>query len=102
MTETRLKRSLTTINLMLYFTLRQCWPMIAKELRISGLLMSMDRKSLWMRELGFAPTKTNEEMLLRAYEFYHQNRKAIERRTNVSAHNGCADMGVIRLLKWLS
>ena len=54
------------------------------------------------RELGFKPTKTNEEMLLRAYVFYHHNRKAIEHRTNVSAHNECADMGVIRLLKWLS
>ena len=54
------------------------------------------------KELGFQPTKTNEEMLLRAYEFYHQNRKAIEHRTNVSAHNECAKMGVIRLLKWLS
>lgn len=54
------------------------------------------------RELGFAPSKTNEEMLLRAYEYYHQNRKSIEHRTNVSAHNECADMGIIRLLKWLS
>ena len=54
------------------------------------------------RELGFKPTKTNEEMLLRAYQFYHQNRKIIENRTNVSAHNECAKMGVIRLLKWLS
>lgn len=54
------------------------------------------------KELGFVPTKTNEEMLLRAYEFYHQNRKVIEHRTNVSAHNECAKMGVIRLLKWLS
>lgn len=54
------------------------------------------------KELGFCPTKTNEEMLLCAYEFYHQNRKAIEHRTNVSAHNECAKMGIIRLLKWLS
>ena len=54
------------------------------------------------RKLGFQPTKTNEEMLLRAYEFYHRNREAIEHRTNVSAHNECAKMGIIRLLKWLS
>lgn len=53
-------------------------------------------------ELGFKPTKTNEEMLLYAYRFYHQNRKTIENRKNVSAHNECAKMGIIRLLKWLS
>jgi len=53
-------------------------------------------------KLGFTPTKTNEEMLLKAYEFYHENRKAIQRRKNVSAHNECAKMGIIRLLKWLS
>lgn len=53
-------------------------------------------------KLGFKPTRTNEEMLLYAYEFYHKNRKTIENRKNVSAHNEVAKMGVIRILKWLS
>lgn len=53
-------------------------------------------------KLGFVPTRTNEEMLLYAYQFYHNNRKNIENRKNVSAHNEVAKMGVIRLLKWLS
>lgn len=50
--------------------------------------------------LGFAPTLTNEEMLLKAYEFYHQNKKEILKRKDVSAHNSVAKMGIIKLLKW--
>lgn len=53
------------------------------------------------KKLGFAPTLTNEEMLLRAYEFYHRNRTEILNRKNVSAHNSVAKMGVIKILKWL-
>jgi len=53
-------------------------------------------------ELCWQPTLTNEEMLARAYEYYRENRAAIERRTGVSAHKQAAGMGVIRLLKWLS
>ncbi len=54
------------------------------------------------RELGWQPTLTNEEMMTKAYEYYHQNRKEIESRTDVSAHKQAAKMGIIRLLKWLS
>ncbi len=53
------------------------------------------------QKLGFAPTLSNEEMLLRAYEFYHQNKQEILTRKDVSAHNSVAKMGVIKLLKWL-
>jgi hypothetical protein len=53
-------------------------------------------------ELCWQPTLTNEEMLARAYVYYQENRRAIERRTGVSAHRQAANMGVIRLLKWLS
>lgn len=53
------------------------------------------------QKLGFAPTLKNEEMLLRAYEFYHQNKKEILNRKDVSAHNSVAKMGVIKILKWL-
>ena len=52
------------------------------------------------QKLGFAPTLKNEEMLLRAYEFYHQNKQVILQRKDVSAHNSVAKMGVIKLLKW--
>lgn len=51
-------------------------------------------------KLGFVPTLKNEEMLLRAYEFYHKNKKEILNRKNVSAHNSVAKMGVIKILKW--
>lgn len=53
------------------------------------------------QKLGFKPTLTNEEMLLRAYEFYHQNKNEILNRKNVSAHNSVAKMGIIKLLKWM-
>ena len=54
------------------------------------------------RELGWRPTLTNEQMLLRAYRYYREHRSAIAARTNVSAHRKASGMGVIRLLKWLS
>lgn len=53
------------------------------------------------KELNFKPTLTNEEMLLKSYTYYHENRKEIESRTNVSAHHKNAKMGVIKLLKWM-
>jgi nucleoside-diphosphate-sugar epimerase len=54
------------------------------------------------QELGWNPTLTNEEMLLLAYEYFSENRREIERRTNASAHRKPAPMGIIRMLKWLS
>jgi UDP-glucose 4-epimerase len=53
-------------------------------------------------ELGWAPTLTNEEMMLRAFTFYRDNRSAIHERTDVSAHSKAAPMGIIRVLKWMS
>ena len=53
-------------------------------------------------ELGWAPTLTNEEMLYRAYDYYHRNRLEIEGRRGVSAHREAVKMGIIRLLKWIS
>lgn len=52
-------------------------------------------------KLNFTPTLSNEEMLLKSYNYYHCNRKEIENRKDVSAHNKNAKMGVIRILKWL-
>ena len=53
-------------------------------------------------KLGWRPTKSNEEMMLAAYEYYHKNKDEILKRKDVSAHSSVAKMGVIRLLKWLS
>lgn len=53
-------------------------------------------------ELGWAPTLTNEAMMLRAFSYYSENRRAIHARTDVSAHSKAAPMGIIRLLKWMS
>jgi UDP-glucose 4-epimerase len=54
------------------------------------------------RELGWTPTVTNEEMMIRAYRFYSENRNEIHARTGVSAHSRPTSMGIIRVLKWLS
>jgi UDP-glucose 4-epimerase len=54
------------------------------------------------QRLNWKPTLTNEEMLLRAYDYYAKNRTEITNRTNVSTHRKPASMGVIRLLKWIS
>lgn len=51
-------------------------------------------------KLGFKPTMTNEEILLKAYNYYHKNKEEISHRKNVSAHNQNAKMGVIKVLKW--
>lgn len=53
-------------------------------------------------DLAWQPTLTNEEMLYLAYDHYHANFEEIAGRTDVSAHNRRAKMGVLRLLKWLS
>jgi nucleoside-diphosphate-sugar epimerase len=52
--------------------------------------------------LGWNPTLTNEQMLLRAYTYYKQNREEISARSNVSSHRKASSMGIIRLLKWIS
>lgn len=52
--------------------------------------------------LAWSPTLTNEQMLFKSYEYYQANREAIASRQNVSDHRKPADMGIIRLLKWLS
>ena len=52
--------------------------------------------------LGWQPTLVNEEMLLRAYDYYSKHRSEIANRTDVSEHRKPAPMGVIRLLKWVS
>jgi len=50
-------------------------------------------------ELNWAPTMTNEEILWRAYEYFHEHKDEIKNRKNVSAHKQSAKMGIIRLLK---
>ncbi|PMP95497.1 MAG: NAD-dependent epimerase [Candidatus Aminicenantes bacterium] len=53
-------------------------------------------------ELGWKPTKTNEEMLFEAYQYYLTNKKEILDRQNASAHRKPAEMGIIKFIKWLS
>ncbi len=52
--------------------------------------------------LGWRPTLTNEQMLVRAYRYYAAQREEIHARRDVSAHSKPTAMGIIRLLKWIS
>lgn len=53
-------------------------------------------------KLQWRPTLTNEEMLYKAYEFYHANLDKLKDGKNVSPHKQTAKMGVIKLLKYVS
>ena len=52
--------------------------------------------------LGWKPTLTNEEMLLKAYVYYKEHKDELRSAGDVSAHKKGAKMGIIRLLKYLS
>ena len=52
------------------------------------------------RDLGWRPTKTNDEMLREAYRFYVA--RDAKRSEKLSAHRQGAKMGILRLVKWLS
>lgn len=54
------------------------------------------------KKLDWKPTMTNEEMLLKAYMYYKENKQIIKSSRDVSAHKQGAKMGIIRLLKYLS
>src|ERR1017187_1010250 len=54
-------------------------------------------------QLGWRPTLTNQQMMVKAYLYYPEPRAEIAARAGeVSAHSRPAAMGVIRVLKWLS
>lgn len=52
------------------------------------------------RELKWKPTLSNDEMLLKSFNYYHKNKEEIKNRKNVSAHREVAKMGIIKLIKW--
>jgi nucleoside-diphosphate-sugar epimerase len=55
------------------------------------------------QQLGWQPTLTNRQMIVKAYRYYIAHRGEIDSRAGeVSAHSRPAAMGIIRLLKWLS
>ena len=51
-------------------------------------------------DLGWAPTRSNDEMLREAYRFFASRDTA--RSESLSAHRQGAKMGILRLVKWLS
>lgn len=52
--------------------------------------------------LDWRPTLTNQQMMVRAYQYYSNRRAEIEARAGeVSAHSRPAAMGIIRALKWI-
>jgi nucleoside-diphosphate-sugar epimerase len=52
--------------------------------------------------LNWKPTLTNEEMLLKAYVYYKENKKLLQGTQDLSAHKRSAQMGIIKLLKYFS
>ncbi len=52
--------------------------------------------------LGWRPTVTNDQMMVKAFLYYKRQRAAIHARKDVSAHSKPTPMGIIRLLKWFS
>lgn len=54
------------------------------------------------RDLGWRPTLTNEQMLFRGYQYYVSNFDEIHSRKQASTHRQAANMGAIRVLKWVS
>ena len=50
--------------------------------------------------LGWQPTRTNDEMLREAYRFYAE--RSADRSEELSAHRQGAKMGILRVVKWLS
>lgn len=52
------------------------------------------------KDLGWAPTKSNDEMLREAYRHFASS--GATRREGLAAHRMGAKMGILRLVKWLS
>ncbi|OPX42959.1 UDP-glucose 4-epimerase [Ruminiclostridium hungatei] len=52
--------------------------------------------------LGWKPSLTNEEMLYKAYCYYHENKNEIDGRKGVSPHRKVENMRIIHLLRWFS
>jgi nucleoside-diphosphate-sugar epimerase len=52
------------------------------------------------RDLGWAPTRTNDQMLREAYRFFASRDPS--RSESLSAHRQRAKMGILRFVKWLS
>lgn len=53
-------------------------------------------------KLDWNPTLTNEEMLYKAYCYYHEHKDEIENREGVSPHRKVENMRIIHLLRWFS
>jgi len=52
--------------------------------------------------LRWSPTLTNSEMLFEAFDYYRRHRSELAQPASLSAHRRPADMGVVRVLKWMS
>jgi len=52
--------------------------------------------------LYWQPTLSNSEMLTRAYEYYVKNIETVSSSDEVSANRGRVNMGIIKIVKWLS
>ncbi len=54
------------------------------------------------RDLNWAPTLTNTQILCDAYKYYQDNYEAINNATGASAHKTKAKAGILNLLRMIS
>lgn len=55
-----------------------------------------------IKELNWRPKYSNDEMLIKSYEWFLANRDRINEATNTSVHRGKLKQGILRLIKNLS
>ena len=96
----KLPRTLTLIAMQIFYSLglSPLGPYHRRMIAESFMFNTSKAKS----ELGWKPTLSNEEILLKAYRYYLDNKDLILTRKNVSAHNSVAKAGIINLLKLIS
>jgi nucleoside-diphosphate-sugar epimerase len=96
----RLPRSLTLLGMRLLYALGLS-PLGPYQYKMIAEDFTFDTSRI-KQELGWEPTLRNQDMLLKAYEYYRDHRRVLKTGASVSAHKQPAKMGVIRLLKWMS
>ncbi len=96
----KLPRRITLLAMQLFYSLglSPLGPYHRRMIAESFMFDTSKAKSV----LCWEPTLSNEEILLKAYKYYIDNKGEILDRKNVSAHNSVAKAGIINLLKLIS
>lgn len=96
----RLPRNLTLFGMRVAFKLRLS-PMGPYHYKMIAEDFIFDTNKI-KKILNWQPTLTNEEMLYKAYCYYHEHKNDIDNRKGVSPHRKVEKMGIINILRWFS